>query len=67
MKPKQELTPEEKLLLKEQQAIAAQEEKEKKSEMALKFLKVGIISCDTAKLNSPRKSWPRKSKTHEST
>jgi hypothetical protein len=37
---KPELTAEEKLLQKEQQALAAQEEKEKRAAMTLKFLKV---------------------------
>jgi hypothetical protein len=43
-KAKPKLTDEEKLLLKEQQALAAQEEKARRAELALKFLKVDAFS-----------------------
>ena len=41
-KAKPKLTDEEKLLLKEQQALAAQEEKARRAELALKFLKARL-------------------------
>ncbi len=42
-KAKPKLTDEEKLLLKEQQAIAAKEEKARKVQLGTKFMKVGKL------------------------
>lgn len=59
---KKELTPEEKVLLKEQQALAAQEQAEKKSEMALRFLKVSESRHCRADVR--RRNWNTRSRIH---